>query len=118
MTAMDRSADAEFVVAQAICAARFRDRQLDGQPTDADVEQVRHLAKAAIAALEEFRTVRTAAEVPIRAVVYNKADKSIVARFDHDHGVVFGDDRPFPWSDKYLRGPLRVLWHPSDGPTA
>jgi hypothetical protein len=112
------SRDAETVVAQAICVERFKVRQLTGEPTDADVDQVRHLAKAAIQAMKDLRTVSTAADVPIRAVAYNQADGSIVARFDQDHGVVFGDDRPFPWQDKYLRGPLTLLWHPDDGPSA
>ncbi|GAT01252.1 hypothetical protein [Mycolicibacterium fortuitum] len=86
-----------------------------GEPEDADVEQVRHLAKAAIRALTDLRTVEDAADVPVRAVAYNKADGSIVARFDEENGVVFGDDRPFPWSSKYLRGPFILLWPPVDG---
>lgn len=117
MSSTDKSTDAEWVVARAICSARFKDRQLDGEPRDADVEHVRHLAKAAITALRAMRTIQSAADVPIRAVAYNEADGSIVARFDQDHGVVFGDDRPFPWHDRYLRGPFRLLWHPSDDPT-
>ncbi|MGB8403976.1 MAG: hypothetical protein WCE30_07905 [Mycobacterium sp.] len=118
MSDNDKSTDMESAVARAICIARFNDRQLDGEPSEADVEEVRHLAKAAIAALKDFRTVHSAADIPVRAVAYNEADGSIVARFDQEHGVVFGDDRPFPWQDRYLRGPFRVLWHPSDGPSA
>lgn len=105
-------------VAQAICIERFRDRQLTGEPTDADVDQVRHLAEAALRVIADLRTVADAADVPVRAVAFNKADGSIVARFDDEHGVVFGDDRPFPWSSKYLRGPLVLLWHPHDGLSA
>ena len=102
-------------VARAICVERFKDRKLAGEPTDADVDQVRHLAKAALRAIADLRTVAHAAHVPVRGVAFNKADGSIVARFDDEHGVVFGDDRPFRWSSKYLGGPLVLLWHPDDG---
>lgn len=105
-------------VARAICVERFKDRKLAGDPTDADVDQVRHLAEAALRAIADLRTVVDAADVPVRAVAFNKADGSIVARFDEENGVALGDDRPFPWSGKYLRGPLVLLWHPDDGLTA
>lgn len=72
------------------------------------------LAQTALKALWDSRTVHSAADVPIRAVAYNHADGSIVARFDHEHGVVFGDDRPFPWQNTYLRGHLTILWHPDE----
>lgn len=110
--------DMVAVVARAICVERFKDRKLDGEPTEVDVDQVRHLAKGAIQAIADFRTVEDAADVPVRAVAFNKADGSIVARFDEENGVVFGEDRPFPWSSEYLRGPLVLLWHPDDGLSA
>ena len=62
----------------------------------------------------DLRTV-AAADAPVRSVVFNQADGTIAARFDERHGVVFGDDRPFPWD--VLRGPLTLLWHPDDSPT-
>lgn len=76
------------------------------------------IAKTALKALRGSRTVATASEIPIGAVAYNHADGSIVARHDEEHGVVFGVERAFPWKAKYLRGPLTILWHPDDGPTA
>lgn len=45
--------DRETVVAQAIAAERFKGRQLLGEPTATDVDQVRHLARAAISALAQ-----------------------------------------------------------------
>lgn len=79
-------------VARAIFVERFKDRKLTGEPTDADVDQVRHLAEAALRAIANLRTVADAADVPVRAVASNKADGSIVARFDEENGgVVFGD---------------------------
>lgn len=62
----------------------------------------------------DLRTV-AAGDAPVRSVVFNHADGTIAARFDERHGVVFGDDRPFPWD--VLRGPLTLLWHPDDSAT-
>lgn len=45
--------------------------------------------------------------VPVGHVVRSAAG-TIAARFDHDRGVVFGDNRPFPWTDLGL--PVTVLW--------
>lgn len=47
------------------------------------------------------------ANVPAGTVV-RAADGSIAARYDVERGVVFGDDRPFPWS--VLRAPATILW--------
>ena len=43
-----------------------------------------------------------------RGVVVRAKDGTIAARFDSEYGVVFGDDRPFPWS--VLQAPAVVLW--------
>lgn len=102
----------ETAVAQAICVEQWKDRQLSGTPTDADIDQARHLAKAAIKAIMDFRTVATAADVPVQSVAYSHSDGSVVARFDEDNGIGFGDKRQFPWSEKYLEGELTILWHP------
>lgn len=40
--------------------------------------------------------------------VVRAADGTIAARYDQERGVVFGDERPFPWSA--LRAPAVVLW--------
>ncbi|RPA57284.1 hypothetical protein EF294_18615 [Gordonia oryzae] len=66
-------------------------------------------------AWQSLRTINDPADVPERAIVLTQADGSLVCRFDHGHGVVFGDDRPFPWTSTYLRGPLHLDWHPTDG---
>ena len=58
------------------------------------------------------RVIETDAElndVPPGIVVRAK-DGTIAARYDRVHGVVFGDDRPFPWS--VLRAPATVLYEP------
>ncbi|ANW63988.1 hypothetical protein BCA37_10630 [Mycobacterium sp. djl-10] len=47
--------------------------------------------------------------VPRGAVVLSRAG-TIAARFDATNGVVFGDDRPFPWRELAL--PVVVLWSP------
>ena len=47
--------------------------------------------------------------VPARSIVRSDAG-TIACRFDGRNGVVFGDDRPFPWHNLAL--PAVVLWHP------
>lgn len=49
------------------------------------------------------------ADVPDRAIVLSAAG-TIACRFDYGTGVVFGDDRPFPWGSLQLPG--TVLWEP------
>ena len=66
-------------VARAICVERFKDRKLTGEPTDADVEQVRHLAEAALRAVVDLRTVADAADVPVRHTRYLGAAHGYVA---------------------------------------
>lgn len=44
---------------------------------------------------------------PVGTVV-RAADGTIAARYDATRGVVFGDDRPFPW--RILKAPAVVLW--------
>lgn len=51
------------------------------------------------------------AAVPIGTVV-RADDGTIAARFDTERGVVFGDERPFPWA--VLRAPAIVLWSVAD----
>jgi hypothetical protein len=51
------------------------------------------------------------AAIPPRSVV-RAADGTIAARFSDELGVLFGDDRPFPWS--VLRVPALVLWVDGD----
>lgn len=51
--------------------------------------------------------------VPVGHVVRSAAG-TIAARFDQDRGVVFGDNRPFPWIALEL--PATVLW-PLPAPT-
>lgn len=58
------------------------------------------------------RAIETDAElndVPAGIVVRAK-DGTIAARHPSGVGVVFGDDRPFPWS--VLRAPATVLYEP------
>lgn len=86
----------------------------DNDQAEGRAEVIEQLAQR----YRELRTVPAAEDIPVRAVAHNHADGSIVARFDEIHGVVFGDDRPFPWEAQYLRGPLTLLWHPEDGMTA
>lgn len=46
-------------------------------------------------------------------VIVRSAAGTVASRFDEDHGVVFGDDRPFtPWTRLEL--PAMVLWRPVD----
>lgn len=52
-----------------------------------------------------------ATEVPDGSIVRSKAG-TIACRFDYGTGVVFGDDRPFPWGSLQL--PVTVLWSPPD----
>lgn len=60
------------------------------------------------------RVVETAEELealPHRVIVESSAG-SIAARFDDEHGVIFGDDRPFPWMRLAL--PVTVLRMPKE----
>lgn len=62
------------------------------------------------------RVVETAEELealPHRVIVESSAG-SIAARFDDEHGVIFGDDRPFPWMRLAL--PVTVLRMPKETP--
>ncbi|SHU66098.1 Uncharacterised protein [Mycobacteroides abscessus subsp. abscessus] len=104
----------ETAVAHAICVEQFKERQLEGEPTAADVDQVRGLAAAALKAIKDCRTVACASDVPIPSVVYNHADRSVVARVDQDKGFAFGVEHSFAWKEKYLEGELTVLFHPDD----
>lgn len=45
--------------------------------------------------------------VPAGTVV-RAVDGTIACRYDETRGVVFGDERPFPWT--VLRAPAVVLW--------
>lgn len=47
--------------------------------------------------------------LPIGVIVRSRAG-SIACRYDSVHGVVFGDNRPFPWLTLSL--PVTVLWQP------
>lgn len=58
------------------------------------------------------QVIDDAADVPVRAVIWWPADKTIAARFDETLGVVLGDDRPFAWS--VIKGPVTVVWEPGD----
>ncbi|CAN5734382.1 hypothetical protein BH09ACT7_BH09ACT7_45670 [soil metagenome] len=60
----------------------------------------------------EARTISTVEELdrlPV-GVVVRSAEGTIACRFDATRGVVFGDDRPFPWLR--LASTARVLWTP------
>ena len=54
-----------------------------------------------------------AGTVPDGSIVRSNAG-TIACRFDYGAGVVFGDDRPFPWGSLDL--PVTVLWTPEDRP--
>ena len=61
---------------------------------------------------EDLRAARTLTQkdlddAPVGTVV-RAADGTIAARYDHQRGVIFGDDRPFPW--EVLQAPAVVLW--------
>ncbi|QRY43132.1 hypothetical protein JVX93_21550 [Mycolicibacterium boenickei] len=49
--------------------------------------------------------------IPAGSVVRSSSG-TIAARFDGRNGVVFGDDRPFPWHALSL--PVEILWTPGD----
>ncbi|ORL01803.1 hypothetical protein A6F55_19110 [Prescottella equi] len=62
------------------------------------------------------RVVETAEELgalPHKVIVESHAG-SIAARFDDEHGVIFGDDRPFPWMRLAL--PVTILRMPKEQP--
>ncbi|WP_299091895.1 hypothetical protein [uncultured Microbacterium sp.] len=54
----------------------------------------------------EISTVAQLQDVPIGTIVRSAAG-TIASRFDQDNGVVFGDDRPFPW--EMLQLPVTVV---------
>lgn len=73
------------------------------------------VAELALTALREVCTIRTVEQLdalPPESIV-KTSDRSIACRhYDRVHGVVFGDERPFEWSAKYLALPALLLWHP------
>ena len=65
---------------------------------------------------DDLRAARTLTQkdlddAPVGTVV-RAADGTIAARYDRQRGVVFGDDRPFPW--KVLQAPAVTLWPRDD----
>ena len=65
----------------------------------------------------EARLISTVEELdrlPVGAVV-RSAEGTIACRFDATRGVVFGDERPFPWLRLALKA--SVLWHPDEATT-
>lgn len=56
-------------------------------------------------------TVQALKDLPVGVVVRSAAG-TIACRADESAGVVFGDDRPFPWTSLML--PARVIWRPHD----
>ncbi|ACZ29593.1 hypothetical protein Xcel_0554 [Xylanimonas cellulosilytica DSM 15894] len=58
---------------------------------------------------ERVESAADLAAMPDGTVVRSDAG-TIACRFDAQHGVVFGDDRPFPWAT--LRLPVVVLYRP------
>lgn len=80
----------------------------DGAPNSVRIAY-RGLATAALAATDKAATITEAyalAEVPAGTVVRSAAG-TIAARFDGYTGVMFGDDRGFPWRDLAL--PATIL---------
>lgn len=60
-------------------------------------------------AADRIETIAELERVPWSAVVRSDAG-TIACRFDANNGVVFGDDRPFPWLKLAL--PAQVIWRP------
>ena len=56
-------------------------------------------------------TVQALKDLPVGVVVRSAAG-TIACRADECNGVVFGDERPFPWTSLML--PARVIWRPHD----
>ena len=85
-----------------------------GEWSGAAADHAAHVA----AAIEEAATIPSveSAEqlnaVP-RGAIVRSASGTIACRFDATRGVVFGDDRSFPWAKLAL--PVRVLWTPGGG---
>lgn len=83
----------------------------DGRP----YREVVGILEQQAAELAELRTtlrIESAEEldrVPVGAVVRSSAG-TIACRFDGRNGVVFGDDRPFPWHKLAL--PAQLIWDP------
>lgn len=67
-------------------------------------EAARHMAYPPI------ETPGQLAALPTGAIVESAAG-TVAARYDTRYGVVFGDERPFPWTDLEL--PVRVLRKPA-----
>jgi len=62
---------------------------------------------------EQITTAEELDALPVGSVVRSAAD-TIAARYDSQRGVVFGDDRSFPWSNLNL--PATVLYRPEVTP--
>ena len=56
-------------------------------------------------------TVQALKDLPVGVVVRSAAG-TIACRADESAGVVFGDERPFPWTSLML--PARVIWRPHE----
>lgn len=68
-------------------------------------------AELVLQARTTITTVEELDRLPV-GVVVRSAEGTIACRFDATRGVVFGDDRPFPWLRLALTA--RVLWTPDE----
>lgn len=78
----------------------------------------RMIAKAAITAYLAVaqpivETEQALKDLPVGVVVRSAAG-TIACRADESAGVVFGEERPFPWTSLML--PARVIWRPHESP--
>ena len=87
---------------------------LDGDQQDALRGEAADIITAYLAAAQPVvETVQALKDLPVGVVVRSAAG-TIACRADESAGVVFGDDRPFPWTSLML--PARVVWRPHESP--
>lgn len=73
-------------------------------------QQHRRHDRGEAVSVDVVATAEELADLP-RGVVVRSSSGTIASKFDTDRGVVFGDDRSFPWSKLSL--PCKILWHPA-----
>lgn len=100
-------------------AERLTDEQLREIAEDPWANWAAHVPVDLAAELLALRKVQTARHIETNSelhavepgTVVRATDGTIAARFNKTHGVVFGDDRPFPWI--VLRAPAEILFDPT-----
>lgn len=94
-----------------LLATNVTSEQMNAQHPEIRDSLARRATAAALAATHPTITTTDDLDALPAGTVVRSDTGTIACRFDTDHGVVLGDDRPFsPWTALQL--PATILWDP------